>query len=99
MNKFKEKQEGWKETQEKHFKEIQVHLILHEKVAVFLTTPFFIKLPPDLKEYIYPFVIDFDFTKYLVNKYKEMFGVIGNLLYTPELNKKKAKFMIENKET
>ena len=99
MNKFKEKQEEWKLSQEKHFKEIEIHMILHEKVAVFLTTDFFRKLPPDLKIYIYPFVIDFDFTSFLVNKYKEMFGVIGNFLYTPELNKKNAKFMIENKET
>lgn len=99
MNKFKEKQEEWKLVTELHFKELQDHLELQEKAAVFYSTSFYFKLPVDLQVFIVPYVSNLKKTLSIYTKYKEMFGVIGNFLYTPELNKKKAKFMIENKET
>lgn len=95
---FKQKSEEFKVVQEKHFKEIDDQVLLQENAKIFFTTSFYHKLPPDLKEYIFPFVTNAWFYSYCFEKYKEMFGVIGNYLYTPDLNKKNAKFIVQNQD-
>lgn len=94
MNKFKNKQDEWIELEDLHYAEIEEHKKNLAKSSVFFTTTFFLKLPDDLKEYIYPFVSFQLTTLTYFERYMEMFKVIGNYMYGFDLKKKKSTFAI-----
>lgn len=93
---FKQKQEEWLTIQKEHEIDLQNHKEHIYKASIFFTTTFYMLLPEDLKMYIYPFVSFQEKTFNFFTRYMEMFKVVGNFMYTPQLNKKNAKFFIKD---